>query len=96
VVDVNNVGFTARLEVGLEVDSVNHLLYAIEVLPPLIIMLYPRWRMIRAPSWAAKQDMNTARGAPAVAVVKARFMRSVVKKKMGRDRLGGGIRSFEE
>ena len=48
-------------------------------------------------SWTTKRDLNTPRGAPAVAAVNGKiYAIGGQKESRGRDRLGGGVRSCRQ
>ena len=67
---------TARFQVGLGVDSVNHLLYAVggaTAAPDFIALDTVEVYDPATDSWTIKQHLNTPRGAPAVAAVNGKI-----------------------
>ena len=71
---------TPRLQVGLGVDTVNHLLYAVggaNAAPGYIALdtveVYDPAGNGGSGSWTAKQPLNTPRGAPAIAAVNGKI-----------------------
>ena len=95
----SNDGFTARLQVGLGVDSVNHLLYAIggstsppdDHALPTVEVYDPTTRFLDTQTRYehATRSSCSCRGEG------QDLCDRWSKTKRGRDRLGGGIRSFE-